>query len=117
MTAILKSRRINGNPHQSKQRPININVSVIKFEEYQKQVKDLSAEGAILDIKREKIVREVQTETEEESCTNIVYDDSEDASLNSDVDSCLDARNTDTQHKSIAINLMKEEKVESALPN
>ena len=32
-----------------------------------------------------KIVREVETETNEELCTNIEYDDSEDTSLNSSV--------------------------------
>ena len=75
---------------------------------------DLSAQGAKKGIKRKKIAREVQTETDEESCTNIVYDDSEDASLNSSVDSSLDAHNIDTLCKSIDITLMKE-KVESAL--
>ena len=115
MTDILKSRGRAGNQPPAKRQHINTNASVIKPADYLKQIKDLSAQGAKKSIKRKKIVREVQTETDEESYTNIVYDDSEDASLNNSVDSSLDAHNIDTLCKSSDINLM-EEKVESALP-
>ena len=84
-----------------------MNASVTKSADYQKQIKDLSAQGAKKGIKRNKIVREVQTETDEESCTNFVYDDSADASLHSSVDSSLDAQNIDALRKSIDINLIK----------
>ena len=115
VTDILKSRGRAGNPPPAKRRHINMNISVIKSAAYQKPIKVLSAQGAKKCIKRKKIVREVQTETDEQSCSNIVYDDSEDTSLNISVDSSLDACNTDTLHISIDINLM-DEKVESALP-
>ena len=62
-----------------------MNASIIKSTDYQKQIKELSAQGAKEGIKRMKIVREVETETNEELCANIEYDDSEDASLNSSV--------------------------------
>ena len=84
-----------------------MNASVTKSADYQKQIKDLSAQGANKGINRKKIVREVETETDEEPCTNFVYDGSEDASLNSSVDSSLDACNIDALRKSIDINLIK----------
>ena len=83
--------------------PASLNLQITR----RKQIKDLSAQGAKKGIKRKKIIREVETEIDEESCTNIVYDDSKDASLNSSVDTSLDARNTDTLYKSIDINLIK----------